>query len=217
MKKNTFSALILALVFSNCQLKTTTPVEATVRLVNTRGVPIVGHEMRLTKQFPNNVEPKITDEIIEKKLTDSKGEVIFSYQYQVHESAAENWFVVPKETSTILPYNYYRYNIGSEKQNYTIILDTIVPIRVRYKNSTPNTMNILTDASINGTEAAPQNFFRFFDSHTFKLAGMKDTTVTFNAFARSTFRIGTTVNGFGSDGIVYNGGLVRDSVFLITL
>ena len=64
-----------AVLFFQCGefITSPTPIVATIRLVTPQGNPIVGHELILTKQFPNlGTYPNSKDEVMEKKLTDSK-------------------------------------------------------------------------------------------------------------------------------------------------
>jgi hypothetical protein len=215
MKKILGLILGCAFIFFQCQ-KEPIPTEVTVRLVNNRGVPIVGHEMSLLKQYPSSGGiPNKKDNIVEKKLTDSKGEVVFTYIYQVYESQAEHWFVVPKEAEKVLPLNFYRHEWGQQKPNVTIIVDSIVPIRVRYKNATANTIFITTGAVNTSASTA---FSRQFGGHEFNLGATKDTTVTINGYARSNIEMHIVRNRIGTgEKYLYNGSLVRDSVFLITL
>ena len=208
-----------AVLFFQCGkfITSPTPIVATIRLVTPQGNPIVGHELILTKQFPNlGTYPNSKDEVMEKKLTDSKGEVVFNYDYTVHESTAERWFVMPKDTPTLIAYNYYRHVENMKNQNFTLILDSLRPIRVRFKNPASNKISVSVGAGTNGL--GENLFLRAFGVHTFDLGGLKDSTVTFMAYARSSFSIGWSVNQISSKpSVIYNGGLIRDSVLVITL
>ena len=217
MKKLFFLLTFFAALFFQCGkfITSPTPIVATIRLVTPQGSPIVGHELVLAKQFPNKgTYPTDKDEVIEKKLTDSKGEVLFKYDYTVHESTAERWFVTPKDTPNLVAYNYYRHVENLKNQNFTLVLDSLRPIRVRFKNPASNAVSVSAGAASSGDNI----FSRSFGVHAFNLGGLKDSTVTFTAFSRSSFFISWSVNQISSKpAVIYNGGLIRDSVFVVTL
>ena len=124
--------------------------------------------------------------------------------------------IITAPMPTLIAYNYYRHVENMKNQNFTLILDSLRPIRVRFKNPASNKISVSVGAGTNGL--GENLFLRAFGVHTFDLGGLKDSTVTFMAYARSSFSIGWSVNQISSKpSVIYNGGLIRDSVLVITL